>query len=58
VVGFVKVLEIPDGGRVVQIDTRGSDDRAIPGKQSQTIQLGREAARELFGVLKRTYQFT
>jgi len=43
---------------VVQIDTNGSADRANPGKQSQTIQLGREAARGLFDILRRTYDFT
>jgi hypothetical protein len=58
VVGLVKVFEIPEGGRVIQIDTNGSEDRKNPGKQSQTIQIGRESARELFDVLKRTYQFT
>jgi hypothetical protein len=35
----------------------GSADRANPGKQSQTIQLGREAARQLFDILTRTYNF-
>jgi hypothetical protein len=58
VVGLVKVFELPDRRSVVQIDTNGSADRANPGKQSQTIQLGREAAQELFDILKRTYDFT
>jgi hypothetical protein len=57
VVGVVKVFALTDGHPVVQIDTNGSADRANPGKQSQTIQLGREAARELFDILKRTYNF-
>ena len=54
VVGVVKIFEPTDGNPIVQIDTNGSADRANPGKQSQTIQLGREAARELFDILKRT----
>jgi hypothetical protein len=54
VVGVVKIFEPTDGNPIVQIDTTGSADRANPGKQSQTIQLGREAARELFDILKRT----
>ncbi len=58
VVGLVKVFELPDRHPVVQIDTNGSADRANPGKQSQTTHLGREAARELFEILKRTYDFT
>ena len=57
VVGLVKIFEPPGGDPIVQIDTNGSADRASPGKQSQTIQLGREAARELFDILKRTYDF-
>jgi hypothetical protein len=57
VVGLIKVFEPTDGHPIVQIDTNGSADRANPGKQSQTIQLGREAARELFDILKRTYDF-
>jgi hypothetical protein len=57
VVGMVKVFELTDGRPVVQIDTNGSADRANPGKQSQTIQLGREAAKELYDILRRTYDF-
>jgi hypothetical protein len=57
VVGVVKIFEPTDGNPIVQIDTNGSADRANPGKQSQTIQLGREASRELFDILKRTYDF-
>ena len=57
VVGVVKIFEPTDGNPIVQIDTNGSADRANPGKQSQTIQLGREAARELFDLLKLTYDF-
>ena len=57
VVGLIKIFEPTEGGPVVQIDTNGSADRANPGKQSQTIQMGREAARELFYILKRTYDF-
>jgi hypothetical protein len=57
VVGLVKIFELTDGHPIVQIDTNGSADRANPGKQSQTIQLGREAASELFDILKRTYGF-
>jgi hypothetical protein len=57
VVGLVKVFEPSDRSPIVQIDTNGSADRANPGKQSQTIQLGRTAAKELFDILKRTYDF-
>jgi hypothetical protein len=57
VVGVVKIFGLTDGRPVVQIDTNGSADRANPGKQSQTIQLGRDAAKELFDILKGTYDF-
>ena len=57
VVGLVKIFEAIGGDPIVQIDTNGSADRANPGKQSQTIQLGRVAAGELFDILKRTYDF-
>jgi hypothetical protein len=36
---------------IVQIDTYGSEERKIPGKQSQTLQLGKEAAFELKKIL-------
>ena len=57
VVGIVKMFELTEGGPIVQIDTLRFAGRQNPGKQSQTIQLGREAARELFDTLRRTYQF-
>jgi hypothetical protein len=57
VVGFVKVMDTTDGSPIVQIDTYGSADRAVPGKQSQTIQLGREAAEQLYRILRDTYGF-
>jgi hypothetical protein len=56
VVGKVKVFDLPDGEPVVQIDTFGSDQREMPGKQSQTIQLDRKAAQELFEILRDTYK--
>ncbi|MBX9760117.1 MAG: hypothetical protein K2Y29_15165 [Beijerinckiaceae bacterium] len=57
VVAFVKVADLPDSSPIVQIDTYGSADREIPGKQSQTIQLGREAAEQLYRILRDTYGF-
>jgi hypothetical protein len=35
------------GKRILQFDTYGSDERQIPGKISQSIQLDEEGAREL-----------
>jgi hypothetical protein len=47
-----------DGRKVVQIDTFGRDDRANPGKQSQTIQLDQDSASALFAILKREFGFS
>ncbi len=57
VVAFVKVSEPTGQQPIVQIDTLGSNNRANPGKQSQTLQFGREAAEQLFRILKQTYNF-
>jgi hypothetical protein len=54
---IVEHFETQDNRTVLQIDTRGSEERENPGKQSQTLQLGEEAARQLFNILKRTYNF-
>ncbi len=45
----------PAGPRIVQLDTYGSDERQNPGKQSQTLQLTEDTARELVGLLKRAF---
>ena len=42
---------------ILQIDTHGSENRENPGKQSQTLQFGKETAQELFDVLKNTFNF-
>ena len=53
----VKVFVPKDGSPIIQIDTYGSSDRAIPGKQSQTLQFGREMAFQLYKILQETYGF-
>ncbi len=57
VVGFVKVSTDLEINPVLQIDTYGSNEREIPGKQSQTIQIGREAAEQLYRMLGATFGF-
>ncbi|MCB1488206.1 MAG: methionyl-tRNA formyltransferase [Bauldia sp.] len=42
---------------LVQIDTYGRDTREMPGKKSQTIQLDRQGAEQLFGILKSAFHF-
>lgn len=46
-----------DGAKLIQIDTYGRDERQIPGKKSQTIQLDREGASALFNILKTEFGF-
>ena len=53
----VKVFTPKGGLPIVQIDTYGSSDRAIPGKQSQTLQFGKEAAFQLHKILEETFGF-
>ncbi len=57
VVAFVKVFAVRDSSPIIQIDAFGSEDRQNPGKQSQTLQFGKESARQLFDLLKQTYEF-
>ncbi|MCJ2103816.1 methionyl-tRNA formyltransferase [Methylobacterium sp. E-041] len=44
-----------DGRVLLQIDSYGRADREMPGKKSQTLQLDREGALELFEILKREF---
>ena len=46
-----------DGRVFIQIDTFGRDDREIPGKKSQTIQLDHEGASTLYRILKAAFHF-
>jgi hypothetical protein len=42
----------------LQIDSDGRDSREIPGKKSQTFQLGRTGAEQLYSILKREFEFS
>jgi hypothetical protein len=46
-----------DGKKLLQIDTRGSSVREVPGKLSQTIQLDEISARQLFEILREHFGF-
>lgn len=52
-----KVFPVESGNIVVQLDSFGSTERKIPGKQSQTLQFGEQVAHQLYRVLKDTYKF-
>lgn len=45
-----------DGERYFQVDTFGSEDRKIPNKVSQSLQIDRETAIELIEILKREFK--
>ena len=44
-----------DGQTYLQLDTYGSQERAIPGKTSQSLQLDRSAARQLKNLLEASF---
>lgn len=49
-------VQTVDGRKLLQIDTHGSEDREIPGKVSQSLQLDEDAARHLLAILKREFE--
>jgi hypothetical protein len=55
VVAHAKVFHTADGRPVLQIDTLGSAARGNPGKQSQTLQFGKESAAQLLAILQQTF---
>ena len=42
-------------GAILQLDTYGSDERQIPGKVSQSLQVDEYAARELLTLIRRAF---
>ena len=53
----VKIGDLTDSELAVQIDTRGSDHREIEGRLSQTLQLTRGSAHQLYKILRETFGF-
>ena len=49
-----RIVESPTG-RVLQLDTYGSDTRQLKGKKSQSIQIDARAAVELLDLLRSTF---
>ncbi|MFC0199296.1 hypothetical protein [Paracoccus rhizosphaerae] len=45
-------IVMAEGEKLLQIDTYGSADRAIPGKVSQSLQFDRQGAEELAKLLQ------
>ena len=46
-----------NGRKLFQIDSYGSDGRAMPGKVSQTFQLDEHSARQLYDALADAFDF-
>ncbi|WP_085879143.1 hypothetical protein [Roseisalinus antarcticus] len=46
-----------NGQKLLQIDSYGSSSRQMPGKKSQSIQIDRDAAKQLFDVLRQHFDF-
>ncbi|MFF9483375.1 hypothetical protein [Streptomyces sp. NPDC014676] len=44
-----------EGHRILQLDTYGSTDRAIPNKISQSVQLDAEGARTLIDIITEAF---
>ena len=45
------LIDEVEGRKVLQLNTYGSNQRQVPGKLSQTLQIDDAAARELFDTL-------
>ncbi|MBO9395152.1 hypothetical protein J7400_00565 [Shimia sp. R9_2] len=44
-----------DGKKLLQLNTYGSDERQIPGKLSQTLQIDKTIARQLMDILREEF---
>jgi hypothetical protein len=55
--GFYRIIGEDGLGPLIQIDTNGSEHRAKRNKQSQTIQLDRRSAEELWKILGKEFGF-
>jgi hypothetical protein len=49
------ILGDDENGKILQIDTYGSDERAIPGKVSQTIQLSPKVIAQLKEIFEKEF---
>ncbi|WP_300435675.1 hypothetical protein [uncultured Mameliella sp.] len=50
------VFEV-SGEKVLQLDSYGSPNRALPGKVSQSLQLDEKAAKQLFEILRQDFGY-
>lgn len=52
-----KVGSLMGGSKIMQLDTHGSEERELPGKVSQTLQLDEARARQLWELLGSEFGF-
>lgn len=52
---FYQIVEGPRGERLLHLSTFGSDTRTSDPKSSQSIQVDREIAAQLVGVLRKAF---
>lgn len=52
---YYQELEDETGSRLLHLSTFGSDERESKPKSSQSIQLDRQAARQLIGVIEEAF---
>jgi hypothetical protein len=52
---YFQTVTADDGTVYLHLTTFGSDDRAVPGKSSQSLQLSERAARDLVAVIGTTF---
>ncbi|MCE6968777.1 hypothetical protein [Cereibacter sphaeroides] len=46
-----------DGVKLLQLNSYGSEDRAVPDKLSQTLQFDESSARQLFEIIRAEFGF-
>lgn len=52
---YYQTVTAKDGSTFLHLTTFGSDNRAIPGKSSQSIQLSASSARALVEIIEATF---
>jgi hypothetical protein len=52
---YYQTVTADDGSLYLHLTTFGSDDREVPGKSSQSIQLRGDTARELVMIIESTF---
>ncbi|HVA81705.1 MAG TPA: hypothetical protein VNF29_12335 [Candidatus Binataceae bacterium] len=49
------IVDEPDGAKMLQIDTYGSEHRRFPGKVSQSIRFSPQALQQLMKIIRENF---